>query len=133
MEGISGGMCEEDSKDLAMTDRLFLSPDEHCDSDICTKACFAQSCFDWCLCHDHPSVEDIHGTVPVTRKSNTKDAAGNVVTRTDVKHQRVCGHPQARDSPGVCRIVTSPFAGMGDYWQFEQEREMQDMMARGSP
>ncbi|KAF7553692.1 hypothetical protein G7Z17_g3434 [Cylindrodendrum hubeiense] len=82
----------------------FECPDGHCDSKVCSKSCFARYCFDWCLTHNHPSVEDRDGS-----------------TTVPVQH---CD----------CHIVTSPFAGdVSELWQFEQERQMLEMMARGSP
>lgn len=67
--------------------------------------------FDWCLTYSHPFVEDKDGTVSVKMQCTTKDAEGKLMTRTDVEQQRVCGHQEARDFPGDCKIVTSPFVG----------------------
>ncbi|KAG4273684.1 hypothetical protein FPRO04_09551 [Fusarium proliferatum] len=131
---------EEEREDLeAALDNIeaygerYECPNEHCDKKICSKPCFARSCFDWCLTHSHPSLESKDGEVEVTVQYTTKDSAGQVVSRTEVKRRRVCGHQEARDFPGDCNIVSSPFVGDIDdegrvhtawnqLWQFEQER-----------
>lgn len=118
---------------FAATHSFYRSHSEHCDKEICSKPCFARSCFDWCLTHSHPSLENKDGEVEVTVQYTTKDSAGQVVSRTEVERRRVCGHQEARDFPGDCNIVSSPFVGDIDdegrvhtaenqLWQFEQER-----------
>lgn len=108
------------------------SPNKHCDSTVCCKSCFARSCFDWCLTHSHPSVEDADGTTPVKVQYHSKDAEGQLVSRTEIEHRRVCGHEEAREFPGDCNIVTCPFLE-DELWEFEWEQQMQEMMARESP
>lgn len=41
------------------------SSNKHCDNRVCSKLCFARRCFDWCLTHSHPSVEDLDGEASV--------------------------------------------------------------------
>jgi hypothetical protein len=105
--------------------------------------CFIRSCFDWCLTHSYPSVEDTDGTVSVEVQTITKDAEGQVVTSTGTEERRVCGHEDAKVFPGDCKIIASAFVGDFDdeavltpesqLWQLEEERRMGAIMARDSP
>ncbi len=88
---------------------LLYSPGTHLNRKVCTKECFATSCFDWCLEHSHPSVEQTDGPASVEVFVTTRDARGQLVTRTETNERRVCGHQEARYSPGDCVIVTSSF------------------------
>ena len=87
------------------------SPDDRCNSKVCSNSCFARSCFDWCLMHKHPSVEGRDGTITVEMHFYTKGEKGDLVPRIVGEQQRVCGHKNARRFPGNCRIVTSSFTG----------------------
>jgi hypothetical protein len=118
---------------LATADRINYSPNEYCDSSFCSKACFARSCFDWCLIHSHPSVEDRDGTATVKTHTVTRDGEGNLVDLTGEEDRRLCGHDDARRCPGDCNIVCSSFMDASEMWYFEQERHMREMMARDSP
>jgi len=144
MANVSSGTLEKHyNVPLRQLTKLSYSHSEHCDSTVCSKPCFARSCFDWCLTHSHPSVEDKDGTVAVTVQCTTKDAQGQVVHQTTVEQRQVCGAEDARVFPGDCKIVTSPFVGDLDgddvltpedqLWQFEQEQRALEMMARESP
>ncbi|KAI0532065.1 hypothetical protein GGR58DRAFT_491681 [Xylaria digitata] len=138
---------QEEREDLEVTLDEIEAYGEHfkcpqCDSKACDKPCFAKSCFDWCLTHSYPSVEDRDGTVSIKVHTITKDVDGQIVDRTEEEQRRICGSQEARDSPGNCGIITSPFVSdvvdgvvltpKNQLWQFEQERYMQEVMGRES-
>lgn len=138
------GMLEKHSNILLwLLTKFYCSPSEQCDNKVCTKLCFVRSCFDWCLTHSYPSVENTDGTVSVEVHTTTKDAKGQVVTLTDAEERRVCGHENAKIYPGDCKIITSAAVGYFDdeavltpesrLWQLEDERRMGDIMACDSP
>src|SRR5947209_6899745 len=126
-----------------MSPLIDLTCSHNCDKKTCDKPCFARSCFDWYLTHSHPSVKDRDGTTSVTVRTTTKDANGQIVHSTEDEQRRICGSQEAKDSPGDCKIITSPFVlddvdGVivtpeNQLWQFEQERRMGEIMGRGSP
>ncbi|KAI1368200.1 hypothetical protein F5Y08DRAFT_335974 [Xylaria arbuscula] len=125
---------EQDLEDIeAYGDRYY--PNEHCREKVCSKACFARGCFDWCLTHERPSVEETHGTVSVKTHYTKKDAEGELVSYTKVEERRVCGHENANaNAPlGDCNIVTAPFACESDFDEYEMDQQFQEMMAKGSP
>jgi len=76
-------------------------------------------------------------------RTTTKDANGQIVDRTEDEQRRICGSQEVKDSPGDCKIITSPFVlddvdGVfvtpeNQLWQFEQERRLGEVMGRGSP
>ncbi|KAK6854777.1 hypothetical protein PG995_009122 [Apiospora arundinis] len=119
--------------DIEAYGEKFECPDQRCESKVCGKACFARSCFDWCLEHSHPSVEERDGETSVTVHVQSRDAEGNLASREVVEKQRLCGSPEARKRPGACRIVMSPFGSEGDFWEFEQDQYFAEVMARDSP
>ncbi|KAI9147394.1 hypothetical protein HJFPF1_12414 [Paramyrothecium foliicola] len=100
--------------DIEAYGERYQCPGTHSNRKVCTKECFANSCFDWCLDHSHPSVKETDGTASVQVTTTTKDARGQLVTRTEIEERRICGHEGARDSPGDCVIITSSFKGIDD-------------------
>ncbi|KAI0413550.1 hypothetical protein F5X98DRAFT_351803 [Xylaria grammica] len=96
---------EETLDDIEVYGERFMCP--RCDGKACNKHCFARSCFDWCLTHSYPSVEDRDGTASITVRTTTKDSNGQVVDRIEDEQRRVCGSREARNSPGRCRTITS--------------------------
>ncbi|KAK4243256.1 hypothetical protein C7999DRAFT_18375 [Corynascus novoguineensis] len=123
----------------------FECPNEHCDSRVCSKLCFARSCFDWCLTHSHPSVEYLDGKISVEVNFVIRNVEGQLISETRIEQRRVCGDEEARSFPDSCKIVTSPFITdydedtgavltvEGQLWQFEEERRLGKVMARESP
>lgn len=109
------------------------SPDESCTMKSCSKSCFARHCFDWCITHSYPSMETKDGERSVVVVNVTEGAEGQPISKTEVEQRRVCGHQDAVKHPGDCNIVTSPFLGIEELWEFETEQYMSNVMARDSP
>lgn len=104
------------------------SPNRHCSSRVCSMSCFAGHCFDWCVRHNHPSVEATDGRKPVPLQYLTRDAQGEVVSRTKIVRRRVCGRKAAGDSGGDCHIVKCTFTE-DDLWEFDLEQQIEHMRA----
>ncbi|KAL6887726.1 hypothetical protein HDV57DRAFT_489513 [Trichoderma longibrachiatum] len=103
-------------------------PNRHCSSRVCSMSCFAGHCFDWCVRHNHPSVEATDGRKPVPLQYLTRDAQGEVVSRTKIVRRRVCGRKAAGDSGGDCHIVKCTFTE-DDLWEFDLEQQIEHMRA----
>ncbi|KAI1112002.1 hypothetical protein F5Y14DRAFT_283976 [Nemania sp. NC0429] len=123
---------EQALEDIEAYGDRYQCPNEHCRDQVCSKKCFAGGCFDWCLTHERPSVEEIHGTVSVEIRHITTDAEGNSVSYTEVEKRRVCGHENANAnaSRGDCNIIIAPFAGRSDFDEYQMEREILEMIAK---
>ena len=116
---------------------LVYSP--NCNNRTCDKKCFARSCFDWCLTHNHPSVEERDGYASVTVCSITKDANGQTVQHMEHEERRICGSEEAQHNRnrGDCNVITSPFntddedgalvTAENQLWRFEHERYLRDV------
>src|SRR5205809_642778 len=77
------------------------SPYETCSETYCTKQCFAQDHFQWCLEHSAPSSEDVHGTYRVTEVIVTK-VNGHVTERRDIVERPKCALAGVQEGEHPC-------------------------------
>ncbi|KAI1334915.1 hypothetical protein F5Y15DRAFT_399706 [Xylariaceae sp. FL0016] len=67
---------ERSMRAVHLTGRLDYSPGLLCEEKSCNELCFTNSCFDWCVTHNHSLVLDQDGTATVQVQSTTKMPRG---------------------------------------------------------
>ncbi|KAF2188754.1 hypothetical protein K469DRAFT_702446 [Zopfia rhizophila CBS 207.26] len=119
--------------DIESFGERFKCPYENCAEPYCTKQCFAQQHFGWCLEHSAPSSEDVHGTYRITEVLVTR-VNGQIIERCDIVEKLKCalaGQQEGGDPD--CNVVQSDFMGPDDLHEFEMDRWMAEQMGKDSP
>jgi len=110
----------------------FECPFKDCVESYCTKQCFAQSHFEWCLEHSAPS-SDIHGTYRTTVVTVTK-VNGQLIERRDNVEKQKCALAVGEEiETPWCNIVQSDFMDLDGLREFEMDRWMAEQMGKNSP
>lgn len=83
------------------------SPYEDCAEPYCTKQCFAQHHFEWCLEHSGPSSEDVYGTYRITEVTATRVNGQTIEKRNTVEKPKCALAGEQEGDDPCCNVVQS--------------------------
>lgn len=100
----NGSPCRAGFYDIAY---IYHSPYKNCDEPYCTKECFAEQHFEWCLEHSAPSSEEVHGAYRITEIIITR-VNGQMTERQYIVEKRKCALAAEQESEDPsCNVVES--------------------------